>query len=144
MPEERAGPALSLAEQKRRLRAEILARRDGIPADQRAALNQRITAKLLSLPEYQVAGVVAAYMSIGSEVDTGALIRDVLGRGKMLVLPRVDRERKRLVLYGVADPERDLLAGTWGIKEPDPARCREVSWQQVEWALVPGLAFDCA
>ena len=43
----------------------------------------------------------------------------------------------------IEDPERDIEAGYRGIPEPR-AGCREIQLGDVDWVLVPGVAFDAA
>jgi 5-formyltetrahydrofolate cyclo-ligase len=47
-----------------------------------------------------------------------------------------------LALHAVSDPERDLAPGCFGIDEPICERCPERSLADVDFVLVPGLAFD--
>jgi len=82
-----------------------------------------------------------AYMSIGSEFETATFVSDLRAQGKMLVLPRAPRGSRALELYAVRDPERDLTAGVWGIPEPRPDVCRAVHPDEIEFVLVPGVAF---
>ena len=65
------------------------------------------------------------------------------GWGKRVLCPRVDRVGRRLRLYVVDDPARDLSPGMLGIPEPRPT-CPEADPSSVDWALVPGLAFDAS
>lgn len=102
----------------------------------------RITDILAALPEYRRAFVVLAYMSMGAEFETGDFVRCVLADGKALVLPRVNRALRCLDLFSVDDVERDLAPGVWGIREPVPDRCAAAVERDIEFALVPGLAFD--
>lgn len=81
-------------------------------------------------------------MSMGAEFETAAFVRRVLADGKTLVLPRVNREAKRLNLFVVGDLDRDLAPGVWEIREPVPDRCAAAVERDIEFALVPGLAFD--
>ena len=67
-------------------------------------------------------------------------MRHVLDDGKVLILPKVGSDG--LGLYEVRDTDRDLVPGTWGIREPIPDRCPLADPQDVDFALVPGLAFD--
>lgn len=132
----------SIVSAKAALRARVLAARDALPAQFRAQASATITGRLVRLEGFPTARSVLAYSSFGSEFDTGAFNAHVIGSGRQLVLPRVDRTARRLRLYVVDDLERDLLAGTWGIREPDPETCREVTIDEVDFALVPGVAFD--
>ena len=98
--------------------------------------------RVQGLAAFSQARVVLGYASFGSELDTHPFLRAVLAGGRDLVLPRIDRAARRLALHRVEGLESDLRAGIWGILEPDPARCRPVTPAQIDFVLVPGLAFD--
>jgi 5-formyltetrahydrofolate cyclo-ligase len=124
------------------LRKSILAQRAQLPADTRAAHSAAITERLLQLPEYQQAGAVMGYMNFGAEFASELLVRQVLADGKKLALPRVNHHTNQLDLYWVNDPETQLAAGLWGIREPVVERCERLNTlNEVEFALMPGVAF---
>jgi len=75
-------------------------------------------------------------------VRTDALLAEALASEARLILPRVARVRDELALHAVADLEADLAPGTWGIPEPIAERCAEVALGEVDFVLVPGVAFD--
>ena len=127
-------------ETKAALRRAVLRRRDALPEGERALLGGRIVAAILDLPTYENAGVVLAYASFGTELRTDGFLRRVLADGKTLLLPRV--ERGALGLYEVRSPAVDLEPGKWGIREPKPDRCPPADPGSVDFALVPGVAFD--
>jgi 5-formyltetrahydrofolate cyclo-ligase len=129
-----------LQEAKRQLRARILTAREALGPGQRDALSAKIVARVRALPAYRAARVVAAYASFGSELATASFLKDVLGSGKLLLLPRVDRRARVLAFHPVRDLA-DLQSGPWGIPEPDPARCPAASLEEVDFMLVPGVAF---
>jgi 5-formyltetrahydrofolate cyclo-ligase len=124
------------------LRKAILARRDAMDAGTRIASSRAILDGITALDGYHASGLVLAYVGFGSELKTDALLRDVLDRGKTLMLPRVNRQERRLELYEVKDPARDLALGTWGIREPKSDRCPRAEPEAVGIVLVPGVAFD--
>ncbi len=128
------------ADAKAALRDTVLLRRDALAEGERAFLSGRILGSVLDLPAYQDSGVVLAYASFGTELRTEEFLRRVLDDGKVLLLPRV--ERGRLGLYEVRDVARDLAPGTWGIREPKPDRCPKADPARVDFALIPGVAFD--
>jgi len=107
----------------------------------RRSLSERITKRLLALDSYGNASCVMAYASFGSEFESGDFIADVLARGKTLVLPRVEHDSRVLQLYQVRDPERQLVAGVWGIRQPRADLCPPVPASQLDFVLVPGVAF---
>ena len=139
MSDGRSHEATALA--KATLRTTILARRNAMDGEARARHSSTITAKLLALPAYRAADVVAAYAAFGSEFDTSHFLAAVLAAGKHLVLPRINRALRALELRQVIDLNGDLVAGVWGIPEPAP-RCTIVDPKKVNFMLVPGVAFS--
>ena len=129
--------------EKSRLRAEMIRRRDAIPAGERERIAQALVQALIGLPEYTAARSVLATMSIGSEWSTRAFLDRARADGKQVVLPRVaGPPPRRLRLHAVSDLDRDLVRGVWEIPEPDAARCPEVALAGVDFAWVPALAVD--
>jgi 5-formyltetrahydrofolate cyclo-ligase len=134
--------AVSLANQKAGLRKQVLAQREALSADERAAISRLITEHILAMPEYQNATTVLGYMHFGSEFISELWVRQALADGKRLVLPRVNRHANELDLYRVDDLASQLAAGSWGIAEPLVERCeRLIDLNEVEFALLPGVAF---
>ena len=126
---------------KNEIRKSIIAQRDAVNAAMRRALSERVTQRLLALDTYRTAQHVMAYVSFGGEFDTTLLIGDILASGKQLILPKIERTSRSLKLYLVRDPGRELVAGVWGIREPNPELCPEAPDARIEFALVPGVAF---
>jgi 5-formyltetrahydrofolate cyclo-ligase len=114
--------------------------------DRRADANAAIIGHLLRLPPLSAASTVCAYVGFDSEIDTTAFLAAVLACGKRLVLPRVvdmaSRQQRHLSLHRVNDIERDTQPGRWGIREPDPASCPAIDPKDVDFLLLPGVAFD--
>lgn len=80
---------------------------------------------------------VASFAAMADEVDLLPLLARLPGR--RWLLPRVVGEE--LIFHEVSDPDRDLTAGTLGIREPRRER-PEVAIAEVDVFLCPGLAFD--
>ena len=81
------------------------------------------------------------YASIRSEVVTDGIAEEIRGRGGSLCYPRV--EGSEIVAYEIQDPRTDLCpGGRFNVPEPDPRNCRRVEPEEVDLALVPGVAFD--
>jgi len=128
---------------KSSIRKNILALREQLPPDRRAAYSEAITGRLQQMPEYRQADTVLGYMNFGAEYASELWIQQVLADGKKLALPRVNRHTNQLDLYWVADRENQLAPGLWGIREPVVERCeRTTSLNEVEFALLPGVAFS--
>src|SRR3989338_7106903 len=127
---------------KQTIRKNILAQREQLPADMRAAYSATIVERLLHLPEYPHAGTLLGYMNFGAEFARELWVARVLAEGKRLALPKVNRHTNHLDLYWVEDMENQLTAGLWGIREPVVERCERLNNpNEVEFALLPGVAF---
>ncbi len=93
---------------------------------------------MFSLPEFRKAAVVMFYASFQSEVETHCMIRRALAEGKLVVLPRV--KGKELELLEIANFDRDVSPGAWGIPEPDQGKPANV--HDIGLIVVPGAVFD--
>ena len=131
-----------LPETKSSLRRRMLGRRDVMDTWTRAALSRAIVRDIVETSVYRRSNTVMAYASFGNELQTDEFVRHVLDQGKILLLPKVNRQRELLEIYRVRDPVQDLRVGTWGIREPRPDRCARMEPHIIDFVLVPGLAFD--
>ena len=131
---------------KKRTRHDVLAARDALTQSEREHKSAAITARLVGLLDVADRGTspvrtVAAYLSFGTEFDSAGFVDAVMAKGLRLVLPRVNRETRRIDFFSVTDLARSLVAGTWGILEPDPVRCALADARGIDFMLVPGVAF---
>ncbi|MEQ1518671.1 MAG: 5-formyltetrahydrofolate cyclo-ligase [Usitatibacteraceae bacterium] len=133
-------PNASLHAQKRQLRDSVLALRDAMAPDARAAASQAILQRVVALPEYTKAKTVLTYMGFGTEIETQWFFERVIADGKIAVLPRVDRANQSLILHS-ARTEAELMTSKWGIREPK-TDAPVVSIATVDFVLMPGVAFD--
>jgi 5-formyltetrahydrofolate cyclo-ligase len=78
---------VALRSRKVALRRQLSARRAQIETPQRTASGRALRDAVLSLPETQMAGTVAAYMSVGAEPDTRGLVYALWKRGTYVLLP---------------------------------------------------------
>jgi 5-formyltetrahydrofolate cyclo-ligase len=96
----------------------------------------RVWERLATLSQFATAQRIGAYASIGAEIATHGLIRQLLAMGRQIGLPAFDGKQYRL--EAIQDFDTDLAAGALGILEPKTSGPSIVpdAW------LVPGLAFD--
>lgn len=124
------------------IRKRILALREQLAPDKRAAYSAAISTHIVELENYRRAGAILGYMNFGAEFISEVWIRQVLTEGKKLALPRVNHHTNQLDLYWVDDLENQLAPGLWGIREPVVERCERLAMlNEVEFALLPGVAF---
>jgi len=126
----------SIEATKSELRNAALARRDALPAAERAAAAETIAAR--DFPVGIAPGtIVAGFMPMKSEINPLPLMRRLAGAGARLALPVVAGRGRPLMLraFAFGDP---LAAGVWGIREPMP----EAPQVAPDIVIAPLAAFD--
>jgi 5-formyltetrahydrofolate cyclo-ligase len=124
------------------LRARMLDARSRLSADERATAGRGIRDALLSLPELQMAGTVAAYYSVGAEPDTRGLVYGLWKRGTYVLLPLLKPDGD-LDWASYEGPD-SLVPGPRGLLEPgEPPRGADAV-ARADVVLVPALAVDGA
>lgn len=129
---------------KLQIRLEARARRNALDPGWRSHASRLIAERALQLPELQDAGIVSAYVTLGSEVDTEPLLGRIIRLKGGVALPRVNPQSGLLEHWWVTGMGQGLLSsGTLGIREPDPAMYqREIHPHEITLSFLPGLAFD--
>lgn len=114
----------TVALEKQRLREERLAARETLSEQERCALDESITQKLLETPEYAEAATVLTYVSVSSEVSTRMFIEGALRDGKKVAVPRclpghrlefaaiTSLEQLAPAPFNLLEPPKDLSALT--------------------------------
>jgi 5-formyltetrahydrofolate cyclo-ligase len=133
----------ALREAKRALRERVLAARDSLPPEFRAAASVAFGAALAGRDDFATASTVLLTLPFGSEWDSMPLLLTALQRGKVVVLPRVNATARTLELCRLSEPTRDVQPGYRGIPEPQ-SHCALIAAGAIDWVLVPGVAFDPA
>ena len=131
----------ALRDAKRALREGVLAARDSLPTEFRAAASAAIGKALAGRDDFATASTVLLTLPFGSEWDSRPLLLTALERGKTVVLPRVNATARTLELCRLTEPTQDVLPGYRGIPEPQ-SHCALIAADAIDWVLVPGVAFD--
>jgi 5-formyltetrahydrofolate cyclo-ligase len=126
--------------EKSALRARLLSARAQIPATRRAAAGRLIRDQVLSLPEAQMAGTVAAYFSVGTEPDTRGLIYALWKRGTYVILPLLLPDGE-LDWASYEGPD-SMTAGPRGLLQPSEPPRGPDAVARADLVLVPALAVD--
>ena len=121
---------------KQGLRALMREREKEFSAEQAAAEASEILRRVESLPAFARARTILLYMSMPGEVPTKSFI-DKWASSKRIVLPLVKGDELELREY---DPAK-LREGYRGILEPSDD-CAPIDPSEIDFALVPGVAFD--
>ncbi len=126
---------MEIREIKKAIRKHISMIKKGVCHEEKQVLSAIIAGKIESLPEFAAAGTVLIYYSLPDEVQTEAFIKKWSAR-KRLVLPVVSGDDLILKEY-----DKDMLRpGYFDI--PEPAGTKIVAPEEIEFAIIPGVAFD--
>jgi len=134
------GGESGLRSRKAVLRRRLAAARARLPEAERAAAGRLLRDALLGLPEAQMAGTVAAYISVGTEPDTRGLVYAFWKRGSYVLLP-VLRPDSDLDWASYEGPD-SLAAGPHGLLEPAEPPRGVTAITSADLVIVPALAAD--
>lgn len=129
---------------KRVLRREILAVRGRLTADDVRVSATELAGRALELPELAHARVVAAYVSVGSEPGTLALLDALRARGVRVLLPALlpDNDLDWGAYFGEDSLVRVQHGGKMALFEPSGERLGPDAVTDADVVLLPGLAVD--
>ena len=141
-PRQRSMPEQRLAESKATLRKELLAARASQSVAERRAAGGALRDTILGLPETGMAGAIAAYISVGTEPETTALVFALWKRGSYVLLP-VLQDDFDLDWASYEGPD-SLEPGPYGLLQPTEPRRGPGAISSADLVIVPALAADRA
>ncbi|WP_145868752.1 5-formyltetrahydrofolate cyclo-ligase [Streptomyces capillispiralis] len=129
---------------KRALRRDILTVRNGLTADDVREFAAALARQALALPELATARTVAAYVSVGSEPGTLALLDTLRARGVRVLLPALlpDNDLDWGDYTGPDSLARVRHGGRMALFEPAGERLGPEAVTEADVVLLPGLAVD--
>jgi 5-formyltetrahydrofolate cyclo-ligase len=131
-----------IKDKKQGLREQLAANLDGI---QKEALSKKtgvVVDKLFEFANFLEAKIALLYLSKDWEIASAGIIERALAMNKIVVLPLISKDRPKVALYKIDDPEKDIIQDADGVPTPDVNRCKKVPIDCIDIAIVPGLAFD--
>ncbi|WP_437070129.1 5-formyltetrahydrofolate cyclo-ligase [Streptomyces sp. enrichment culture] len=129
---------------KRTLRRELLSVRNGLTADVVRDSAAALAERALDLPELARARTVAAYVSVGAEPGTLALLDALRARGVRVLLPALlpDNDLDWGAYEGEGSLARVQHGGKMALLEPSGERLGPDAVTAADVVLLPGLAVD--
>jgi 5-formyltetrahydrofolate cyclo-ligase len=124
------------------LRAELLAARARLSEDERVAAARVLRDTLLTMPEAEMAGTVAAYVSIGTEPGTLSLLFALWKRGTYVLVPKL-LPGGDLDWASYEGPD-SLAPGPYGLLEPVEPPRGPAAVRGADLVIVPALAVSAA
>lgn len=125
-----------MSEAKTALRDQLVTARNRLGLAAIAAAGEAIAGHLLVHPEVRRAATVAAYVSVGTEPGTGALLEGLRAAGKRVILPVLLPDGD----LDWAAYDGDLVRAGRGLLEPTGRRLGVDAVATADVVLVPGLA----
>ena len=129
--------------EKKMLRKEVLARRNGMPEQERVEKSFQIAQRVTAFEEFINSRIVLLYEAIRSEVETCEIYSEAKRLKKEIYYPRVLGEQ--MEFYRV-DDTTEFDISPFGIKEPKPESTKAYQPKQEDaiFVVMPGVAFDKA
>lgn len=122
------------------LRRELLDMRSRLTRDDVEKAGAALAGRALELPELADAGTVAAYVSIGSEPGTRALLDALRARGVRVLLPVLLADND--LDWAEYEGAEHLVRARLGLLEPRGPRLGVQAVLEADAVLLPGLAVD--
>lgn len=132
----------SFYKQKEQIRKEILKKLKSQSEGLRLKKSKIIKQKLLASREFKKAKSVMFYVSKDYEVDTKDIIEEALKLGKKVYVPVVLVREHKMVASRIKDPQKDLVKGPYGIRQPRQSHTRPVPLHKIDLVVVPCLGVD--
>lgn len=118
----------------------ITKKRDVLSLSDKKEKDNAIYEIIINGKEFIEAEVIFIYISFGKEVDTHNIIKYALKLGKKVCVPRVISRLNGMKALKISSLE-ELELSSYGILEPSDT-AEEVKSQDMDLAIIPGLAFD--
>lgn len=143
--------AIELNLEKKRLRKELLAKRDALSKEEQIRAQVLITERILGHQWYYLSDTLLAFVSYGSEINTLEIVSEALRIGKKVFVPKIvpkehdEAGKKDEMLFFQIRSLEELQPGYKGIPEPDGLSERYVYDEEKTkrtLLLMPGVGFD--
>lgn len=131
----------AVARSKAALRAAARQALSAISPEQRVSDSAEACSRLEAQSDWNRARAVLLFAPMREELDIAPLARQALSAGKRVALPWFDASARVYRACQVEVPLEEVPLGRFGIREPAPGS-PEVSMNELDFILVPGLAFD--
>ena len=125
---------------KNKLRKEIKAKLDAMSHEDIRAASCLAAEKVSQLAEFRDAKVIMLYLSIPGEVDTLPLAKLAWAGGKKVLAPTACHNCRKMRPIECFEDDEHMFHHTHGLR--GPAGNEEISIDQIDLVIVPGLAFD--
>ena len=126
---------------KQEVRKKLLMLRKNLSKNEVLEKSEKIKYRLFKMSEFTQASTILFYVSYDNEVYTHEMIKESIANKKKVVVPFTDIANKRIVPSKL-DNWDDLKPGAYNILEPKKEKVQEISVDELDLIIVPGVGFD--
>ncbi|MCP3872811.1 MAG: 5-formyltetrahydrofolate cyclo-ligase [Desulfobacteraceae bacterium] len=120
----------------------VAERLENLTQEELAGKYKEIEHKLFEFANFMEAQMAFLYTPVSNEIPTEGIIKKALQIEKELALPVFTDAKNALNLYKISNYNKDLVMSDDDILEPDIEKCKKISLDDIDIAIIPGLAFD--
>ena len=122
--------------------SQVAQRMEALSPEQLKEKYDIIEGKLFEFANFLESQQIFLYPPGSKEIPTEAIIRKALEIEKNVILPVFTDVKNTFLLYKITDYDKDLVLNANEMLEPNPERCKKIALDDVDIAIIPGLAFD--
>ena len=122
--------------------AQVASRLDALSPETLEEKYQTIENKLFEFANFLESQQVFMYTPTSTEIPMETIIRRSLEIEKGVILPVFTDTKNAFHLCKISDYDKDLVMNANDMLEPNPERCKKIALDDVDIAIIPGLAFD--
>lgn len=135
---------------KNLIRKEILTKRNALTPEWIGSYELSVFNRFISSEAFLSSKVIMLYMDFRNEVPTKLMIEATIKAGKKLILPLTD-SNFHIIPYEIPVTMNEIteinigkyfISSPLGIREPNPALCPKANPLEIDFIVVPGVAFD--
>ncbi len=98
--------------------------------------------KLFEFANFMEAQLAFLYTPTLNEIPTEGIIKKALQIEKGIALPVFTDAKNAINLYKISNYAKDMVKNANDVLEPEPDKCKKITLEEVDIAIIPGLAFD--
>jgi 5-formyltetrahydrofolate cyclo-ligase len=120
----------------------VAERLDKFTKEELTQKHEIIERRLFKFANFIESQIVFLYTPINGELSTEKIIKKALQIEKQIALPLLSTTKNVINLYKITNYKKDLVTGDNDILEPDIKKCKKIPLENIDIAIIPGLAFD--
>ena len=120
----------------------VAERLDKFTIEELAQKYETIEHKLFEFANFMESEMIFLYTPQSSEIPTEKIIQKALYIEKQIVLPVLISTKNVINIYKITDFNKDLVTNNNDILEPNIKKCKKIPLEDIDIAIIPGLAFD--